>query len=176
MKKIILSLMVCSTVLFSCKSNSDDPKGVLKSFFEALSKSDIATARKFATDESKTMLDMMEMGMKMSKEAKKENDKFAIDGMEFGEAKIEGDKAVVAVKEKKSGESTNYTLKKEKGAWKVAFDKSTMMATGMEKMGENGENAADSISKGLDEIKNMDMDSLKGEVNEAMKSLDTTKP
>ncbi len=175
MKKIILSLLVCSTVLFSCKSGGDNPTTVLKSFFEALSKSDVANARKFATEESKSMLDMMEMGMKMSKEAKKENDKFTVDGMEFGEPKIDGDKAVVAVKEKKSGESTNYTLKKEKGAWKVAFDKASMMSTGMEKMNEKGINPTDSIAAGLDEIKKMDMDSLKGEVNEAIKSMDTMK-
>jgi uncharacterized protein YaaN involved in tellurite resistance len=54
--------------------------------------------------------------------------------MEFGETKIEGDKATVSVKDKKSGESTAYTLKKEGGDWKVAFDKATMTQMGTDKM------------------------------------------
>ena len=48
--------------------------------------------------------------------------------------KIEGDKATVPVKDKKSGETTNYTLKKEGGSWKVAFDKATMTQMGSDKM------------------------------------------
>ena len=176
MKKIFFAFAVCSSLLFGCKSGgNNDPKGVLTSFFDALSKNDVATARKFATEESKSMLDMMEMGMKMSKESEKDNAKFTVANLEFGETKIDGDKAVVPVKEKTSGEMMNYTLKKEKGDWKVAFDKTSMMSMGMEKMNEKGINPADSLTQGLEELKNVDMDSLKGEVGEALKSLDSIK-
>jgi hypothetical protein len=46
--------------------------------------------------------------------------------------------AKVPVKEKKSGETTDFTLKKEDGAWKVAFDKSTLMGMAQKKMKEHG--------------------------------------
>lgn len=172
MKKIAIVLSVCTSILFSCKSGGGDPKATLNNFFSALSKNDVANARKYATEDSKSMLDMMETGMKMSPEAKKENAKFIPDNMEFGEAKIEGDKATVTVKEKKSGESTTYTLKKEKGEWKVAFDKNSIMSIGMQKMGEKGINVSDSISNSADKI---NIDAIKADVDKAVKSLDSVK-
>ncbi len=154
MKKILLPLLVFSTVLFfgSCKSGGGDPKAVLTEFFDALSKKDIAAARKLATEESKSMLDMMEMGMKMDASSK-ETDKYNKDKMSFGEPKIEGDKATVAVKEKDSGETMNFTLKKEKGSWKVAFDKASMMEMGMEKAKEKGVDVSEKMNEAMDKIK-----------------------
>ncbi len=174
MKKFILACLVLSTaVFFSCSnSGSGNPKAVLSDFFDALSKKDIATARKFATEESKSMLDMMEMGMKMDTNSK-ETDKYDKSKMEFGEPKIEGDKATIAVKEKGSGETLNFTLKKEKGDWKVAFDKASMMSMGMEKMQEKGINPTDSITKAMEEIKDLNMDSLREGMQEGMKMLDS---
>jgi hypothetical protein len=65
----------------------------------------------------------------------------------------------------------NFTLKKEKGDWKVAFDKATMMGNAMEKMNEKGINVNDSLSKAMDELKDMNIDSLK-EKMQAMDSVD----
>ncbi len=174
MKKFLFAALLLSPVLFfSCNSGGGgDPKAVLSQFFEALSKKDIATARKLATEDSKSMIDMMEMGMKMDKDSK-DTDKFDKSKMEFGEAKIDGDKATIAVKETTSGETLTYSLKKEKGSWKVAFDKASMMSMGMEKMNEKGINAPDSIGKAMDELKNLNMDSLKEGMQEGMKVLDS---
>ena len=161
MKKIMFPLaLLGGIVLYSgCKGGgSGDPKKTLEAFFDALAKKDIEAARKLATAESKSMLDMMEMGMKMAKDDTKETDKYDKTKMEFGEPKIEGDKATIAVKEKASGESTNFSLKKEGGEWKVAFDKASMMQMGMEKINEKGgidslakdiETNADSLSQGI---------------------------
>jgi hypothetical protein len=74
--------------------------------------------------------------------------------MEFGDAKVEGDKATIAVKDKNSGELLNYTLKKEDGAWKVAFDKATMMKMGTDKMKEKGMDMND-LNKGMDSASKM---------------------
>lgn len=175
MKKILFAIVMLSTVsLFSCNSGGGDPKAVLGQFFDALSKNDIEAARKLATKDSKQMIDMMEMGMKMAKD-KKESDKFKKENMEIGEAKIDGDKAVVPVKEKESGESLNYTLKKEDGGWKVAFDKASVMSMGMEKMQEKGMNPADSLDKAMDKLKDMNMDSIKDKMKEGMEKLDSAK-
>jgi hypothetical protein len=136
MKKLIFGILAFATMsLMSCKSGGD-PKGVLLSFFDALSKKDIPTAKKYATKDSESMLGLMEMSMKNGGTDKK--DDFDKSKMEFGDPKIEGDKATVAVKDKTSGETTNFILKKENGDWKVAFDKATMMQMGQDKMKEKG--------------------------------------
>ena len=167
MKKFLMAAVVVCTASFltSCNStDSSNPKSVLMSFFDALEKKDIGAARKLATAESKSMLDMMEMGMKMGGDKKEGDGKYDKSKMEFGEAKIEGDKATVAVKEKTSGETTNFTLKKEGGGWKVAFDKSSMMNMGMDKMKEKG---MDKMDEGMDKMKES-MDSLGGKMKEMM--------
>ncbi|MEO7314970.1 MAG: hypothetical protein ABIW47_07285 [Ginsengibacter sp.] len=43
------------------------------------------------------------------------------------DAMIDGDRATINIKEKDSGEETNFILKKEDGAWKVAFDKASFI-------------------------------------------------
>lgn len=171
MKKILLAAIAAMMMMFvGCKTGGGDPKTVLSQFFTALSKKDMASARNLATTESKSLLDMMEMAMKTDT---KETDKFDLTKMQFGEAKIEGDKATVPVKETTSGETLNYTLKKEGGSWKVAFDKSSMMTMGMDKMKEQGVNVSDSIGNVLDELKHLDNDSLKEKMMEGMKALDS---
>ncbi len=175
MKKILLAILAFSTLTFiGCNSAGGDPKATLSQFFEALSKKDMEGARKLATKDSKSMIDMMEMGMNMAKD-KKDTEKFDKANMEFGEAKIDGDKATVSVKEKTSGETLNYILKKEDGAWKVAFDKASVMSMGMDKMNEKGINPTDSIGKAMDELKNMDLDSLKDGMKKGMEMLDSAK-
>lgn len=174
---MILAVLVISTsLMFSCKTNSGDPKMVLSSFMEALAKKDMEAARKLATTDSKTMLDMMEMGMKNEKST--DSKKYDMANMEFGEPKIDGDRATVPVKEKTSGETINYALKKENGAWKVAFDKASLMGTVTDKLSEKGmdmKGAMDSLSKGMEKIKDIDMDSLKESMDQGMKSLDSLK-
>ena len=95
--------------------------------------------------------------------------------MEIGEAKIDGDKAVVPVKEKTTGETLNYNLKKEDGGWKVAFDKASVMSMGVEKMNEKGINPADSINAAMDKLKDINLDSLKDGMKKGMDALDTVK-
>lgn len=176
MKKLFaVAVILSSLFLAGCNSaGKGDPKTVLMGFFDALTKKDISGARKLATNESKNMLDMMEMGMKMGGD-KKDEGKYDKAKMEFGDAKIEGDKATVAVKEKTTGETTNFTLKKESGDWKVAFDKSSMMNMGMDKMKEKGMDM-DSLKNGMDKLKNMNLDSLGDKVKEGLEKVeDATK-
>lgn len=169
MKKILLAAMAGLLVLtIGCKSGGGDPKIVLSSFFEALAKNDMAKARTLSTADSKSLLDMMEMAMKTDA---KETQKFNPANMQFGEAKIDGDKATIPVKEMASGETMNYSLKKESGDWKVAFDKNSLMTMGMEKMKQEG--LQDSVGNVLEELKNIDTDSLKASMNEGMKILDS---
>ena len=138
MKRIFLAVAIIVIFAAGCKTEgSSDPKGVLTSFITALSEKDIEGAKKHATKESEAMLGMIQMTMSMVPDSSKDK-MYDKNNMEYGEPVITGDKAVVPVKDKKSGQTTNYTLKKENGAWKVAFDKATMTDMGKDKMKENG--------------------------------------
>ncbi len=167
---ILMTLMVA--ILFSCNSNEGDPKAVLSQFFDAMAKKDIAKAKGLATEESKSLLDLMEVGLKMDTSSNEIN-KYDQSRMEFGEPVIVGDKATVSVKEKNSGESLSFSLKKEKGSWKVAFDKASMINMGMEKMKESGTTVSDNIEKAMKELSQSELDSLKKGFSNSMKTLDS---
>jgi len=138
MKKIILAgLTVSIIILAGCKSGGGDPKMVLSSFFDAMLKKDFTTVKKLSTKDSESMLGMMQMAMQQMPDTS-QTMKFNRDNLEMGDAVINGDMATVPVKEKKSGETTDFTLKKEGGDWKVAFDKSTSMGMAQKKMKEHG--------------------------------------
>ncbi len=81
------------------------------------------------------------------------------------------------VKEKITGETLNYNLKKEQGAWKVAFDPaSLMMGIMTEKMVEKGLNPTsviDSLEDGMDRLKSVSIDSLKNSMEGGMKAFDS---
>ena len=180
MKKLLLVLFAfLALYISSCKSGGSDPKTVLTGFFDAMAKKDIAAARKLATADSKGMFDLMEMGMKMEKNTMddKTDEQFDKSKMEMSEAKIEGDKATVNVKEKKSGESINFILKKEGGDWKVAMDMATMMTMGAEKMKEKGMNDEQmgNMQEEMEKFKNMSADSLKMMMDKGMQALDSIK-
>ena len=138
MKQLILSVITVSLLfLAGCKSKNSDPKAVLTTFFAAIAKKDFTTVKSVTTKDSEGMMGMMQMAMQNMSDTT-ETDKFSTDNMEIGDAVINGDVATVPIKEKKSGETTDFTLKKEDGAWKVAFDKSTLMGIAQKKMKEHG--------------------------------------
>ncbi len=138
MKKIIISAFAVSLmILAGCKTGGGDPKAVLTNFFDALAKKDFTAVKKYTTKDSEGMLSMMQMGMERIPDTS-ETMKFNRENLELGDAVINGDVATVPVKEKRSGETTDFTLKKESGDWKVAFDKSTLMEMAQKKMKEHG--------------------------------------
>ena len=137
MKQIVFfAFILIGSSMIGCKS-SNDPKGVLMNFMDAMTKKDFTSAKKYATKESDAMLGMLETMMKMSPDSSKDK-KFDKDNLEYGDAKIDGNKATVPVKNRQSGETTNYTLKKEDGQWKVAFDKASMGGDKMKTTGSEG--------------------------------------
>ena len=180
MKKLLVVLLAFSALyISSCKSSGSDPKVVLTGFFDAMAKKDIAAARKLATADSKAMFDLMEMGMKMKDNTMedKTDAQFDKSNMEMGEAKIDGERATVNVKEKKSGEAVDFVLKKENGEWKVAMDMATMMSMGAEKMKEKGMNDEQmgELNEKMEAFKNMSADSLKMMMDKGMKAMDSLK-
>ena len=182
MKNIFLLIVTACVVIFAgCKSGGGDPKTVLNHFFDALASKNIDEAKKYVTKDSEGMLGMVQMGMNnmpdsaQTKMYKKEN-------MDMGDAVINGDRATVPVKDKKSGEVTDFVLKKESGEWKVAFDKSTLMEMAQKKMKEHSmdkqmNGAMDSLHEKMKNISKEDMehaqkmmDSAKKLMNEMQKN------
>lgn len=179
MKRILMAAVVLATVTFAgCNAGGGDPKAVLLAFFEAMSKKDFVAAKKLATKDSESMFSMIEMAAKMGGKESKNEMNFEKDKMVFGEPKIEGDKATVEVKDKEKGEGVNFTLKKEGGSWKVAFDKASMMQMGMEKMNEKGMDATavmDTVTSGLNKLKEMNIDSITDKMKEGINQIEKNK-
>ena len=179
MKKIIVSVATASIlILAGCKSGGGDPKVVLTKFFDALSKKNIDEAKKYVTKDSEGMMGLVQMGMQNMGNKSNEMVNYEKENIELGTAAIDGDKATVPVKDKKSGETTDFTLKKESGAWKVAFDKSTLMEMAQKKMKEHGMGSMNNgMNDSLGSINNrslQSMDSVSHEdMKEAQKMLDS---
>ncbi|MEO9003334.1 MAG: DUF4878 domain-containing protein [Ginsengibacter sp.] len=173
MKKIILLVSTALVVFMSsCNSNNGNPKEVLGHFFDAMSHKNIEEAKKYVTKDSEGMMGMMQMGMKNMDNKDQDNDMFLQkENMDIGNAVINGDRATVPVKDKKSGETTDFVLKKEGGAWKVAFDKSTLMEMGQKKMKEHGMDTGGEM-----DMKNMNLDSMQDKMNKAMDSMKAAMP
>lgn len=173
MKKLLYAVYLLSIVtMVSCKTDDGgNPNEVLSQFFDAMAKRDTAKIRILTTEESSSMISMMTTGLAMT-DTGKVMDKYDKSKMEFGKPIINGDNAKVPVKDKASGETVNFPMKKVNGKWKVAFDKSSVMEMGMEKIKDGDMNMSDSLQKGMEEMKNMNMDSM---MNEVKKSMDTNK-
>lgn len=139
MKKILILMPAVLFLIAGCNSGgtTGNPKEVLSSFFTALSKKDVESAKKYVTADSQGMLSMMQMSIK-NMEAPNGTDQFNPDKITIGDATIDGEEAQVPVTEKSSGEAVNFILKKEKGDWKVAFDLNTLARMAQQKMKEKG--------------------------------------
>ena len=152
MKKIIIITLAALVVVFSgCQTGGGEtPKEVLTHFFNSIAKKDFTTAKKYATSDSEGMLSMMEMGMQNMENSHADKMLELIQNMEMNNVVINGDSALVTVKDKKSGESSDFLLKKEKGNWKVAFDMATLMGMANRKMKEHGMKGMDSLGESFD--------------------------
>lgn len=180
-------------LIVSCnnKGAGSDPKAVLVEFMKRLSEKDIDGAAKLATKDSKAALDMMkkaiDMGEKMKGEVKEEEDPTAdFKDVEIGEAKINGETALVPFKSKKEKESIDFPLKKEDGAWKVDFSMATLMKMGKDKAGaesgigmdgmtEDGKDvnvSAEDLQNGMQAVDSIMKDP---KTQEAMKALEKLK-
>jgi hypothetical protein len=181
MKKIIVIIIAAFVVILpGCKSGSGtNPKEVLNHFFDALSKKDINEAKKYATKDSDGMLSMMQMGMQNMNNDHADKMMGMINNMQMGDATIMGDKATVPVKDKKSGETTDFLLKKEDGEWKVAFDMATLMDMANKKMKEHGMNGMGNMNGSDSAGVNESIDSanlhLKEKMDRAQKLMDSLK-
>lgn len=179
MKKIQFTFLItgiCALLIAGCKGKdsvaSDDPKAVITAFFDKMAKKDIDGAAKLCTKESQSTLDIIKKGMDAAESmksdtAKKEEEDFK--DMVVGDAKIDGDKATVAVSNKKDKKTVDFPLKKENGSWKVDFTMGTLMKMGMDEASKNGEDLFKDDS-GKDTL-NMDLDKMGDTLNKELQKI-----
>ena len=162
MKKINLGLIAFAMIILAgCKtSDAGDPKVVLIKFFDAIGKKDVDEAKKYVTKDSEGMMGLVQMGMQ-SMDGKGDGMlNYGKENIEVETAVIDGDKATVPVKDKKSGEMTDFTLRKESGAWKVAFDKSTLMEMAQKKMKEHKTDMHKEMTDTVPQMDSLDKESM----------------
>jgi hypothetical protein len=156
------------------------PKEVLVAFFERLAKKDIDGATKLATKDSKSTMEMMKKGLDMAEKMKdqikdaKEDPTEEFKNMEVGEAKINGDVATVAVKNKKKDQEVEFPLKKEGGAWKVDFSMATLMKMGMDEKNKRAGEMGDDDS--MDRMDGTDSASIRKGLEMMDSALKTVDP
>lgn len=179
MKKMISMLFLGVLVIgTSCNSGlgiaGNDPNSVLEKFLNALGKKDMEEAKKYVTKESESFVNMMKMGISMAGE--NDNQIYKEENVVISDAVIDGDRATINVKDKNSGEGSNFILKKEDGAWKVAFDKASFMEMSGQKMEEGDLQkmqdgfSGKTLEEATDAIQNMNKEDIK-KAGEAMDSL-----
>ena len=180
--KYILSL-VTILVLVGCKSDLATPKGTVSAFIEAMKKGDIEGVKKLITKSDLSLLNTAESLAKtfgqdataMTEKIKKEFiEKSKTVSYTVKDEKIDGDKAEVNVEVKESDKTTTqpFQLLKEDGNWKISFTSTGLnMANKDGNMNNENINIADSIKKGLEQLKNINPDSLKAMMKDGFEKL-----
>ena len=138
MKSFLSSKLLPAIFLLvvACNTPKEDPAAAVKAFYDALAVKDFEKARQYATQESKTMLELIESMSQMAAGIMSEDDDFEkMKKAIIGPAEIEGDKA--SVKVQIGEEETIVKLIKENGEWKVALDKETLKESLEEKSNES---------------------------------------
>ncbi|MFM7813096.1 MAG: hypothetical protein ACKO66_01115 [Flavobacteriales bacterium] len=123
MKRTVISAFAIAFawMMTSC-SGGDTPKVVATKFLTASSENNYDEAKKYATEETGQVLDLVaSMAKTMGGDTKKEKETF-----EVISEKIEGENATVTYK--KAGDDAEQTLKLKKvsGDWKVSMSKEDM--------------------------------------------------
>jgi hypothetical protein len=180
--KYILSLLTAAILFMGCKSDANSPKGTVTTFIEAMKKGDIEGVKKLLTKADLSLMNTAEAAAKLFTKDNDIVDKMKAEFIEKSknvtytvkDEKIDGDKADVNVDIKENDKTTTQAFKllKEEGNWKISFT-----STGLGMGGKSGDmnmdniNIADSIKKGLDEFKKINMDSLTGSMKEGIEQL-----
>lgn len=122
----MLCMMVISFSLFSgCKTQKTGPKEITMKFLHAIQQSNYDKAKKYATADSKSMLDALAAFQKMLPEDSRE--KFETSKITITQIKNNDSLTVVTYKSDQDTTLKTLNLKNRKGTWRVAFTKETVL-------------------------------------------------
>jgi hypothetical protein len=125
MNKLTISLATLLVGFLAACGGGDSPKSVAEHFLKSMNSMDFEGAKKYGTEDTDKLLDMMSGFAKMVPDSMKANEtKFEITG-----EKIEGDKATVTYKEEGREGEIPLSLVRVDGKWKVSMSKESMSGT-----------------------------------------------
>lgn len=107
-------------LLFAC-TGGDSPKSVSEKYLKAIGAYDFDAAKKYGTEDTGKLLDIMNGFAKMVPDSTKNNINFTI-----LDERIDGDKAVVVYKEEGEDGETSLSLLRVEGKWKVNMTKESI--------------------------------------------------
>jgi len=147
-------LLVACLLCFACACNNatGNPKDALGSFLAAMQDNNYEEAKKFATDDSQSFLNMLD------KDGNQTNNVYKDKKYEITHVEATGDDAKATV-QFKGNTSVNFHLKNEHGAWKVQFNLSAMMDMVKDLIKMKGVDIDKEVNQALDSIK-INLDSL----------------
>jgi|GEM_PF-1107682 len=137
LKQIALAALVA--LIVAC-GGGDTPKSVAENFLKALNKMDYEAAKKYGSEDTGKLLDMMSGFAKMMPDSAKKERSF-----EIKDEKIEGDKATVTYTESGEEGIQSLNLVKVEGKWKVSMSKDSMNGEGSGSM-DSGATTTDTSS------------------------------
>ena len=128
-------------IIFAACTGSDTPHSLAEKFLKAMSIQDYETAKKYGTEETEKLLEMMSGFKKMSADSAGKDLKF-----EIIREKIEGDNAIIYYKEEGKEGELQLPIVKEEGKWKVLLSKESINSS-------EGVNSLDSGATNTDTLK-----------------------
>jgi hypothetical protein len=115
-------IILAIAVLFYACSSSDSPRSVAEKFLKAMGTQDFETAKKYGTEETEKLLDMMSGFSKMSADTVAKKDmKFEITNED-----ISGDNAIIYYREEGRDGELQLPMVKMDGKWKVLLSKESI--------------------------------------------------
>lgn len=120
-----LVLIFSAVLTFAACQRRANPKEVSLKFLTAIQHANYSEAKKYATDDSKAMLDALSSFQKMLPEASREkikNERFMVE-----DVKTNDSIAIVTYSSNTDTVGKTLKLKMEGGQWKVAFTKETIL-------------------------------------------------
>ncbi len=132
---------------FGCGSSSS-PKQVLAKFLTAMEHGDFKEAKKYATADSQSFLNMIGDNSSGSADVYKDQDLIVTDNVV-----INGSEADVEVKTTSGGTGMNFHLQKENGNWKVSFNMGSLLNTAIDAIKKAGPDVQKDVKKALDSLK-----------------------
>jgi hypothetical protein len=116
----IVSAIFVIIILTAC-AGKDNPRSVADKFLKSMSTEDFETAKKYGTEETEKLLDMMTGFKKMSADSTHKDLKF-----EITREQVDGDKATVFYKEEGKPGELQLPMMKVDGKWKVLLSKESI--------------------------------------------------
>lgn len=121
MKNNLIKIIVVVIMAFVIGCSGNSPKSVAGNFLKAMNKMDFEGAKKYGTEDTGKMLDMLSGFMKMMPDSSKKETH-----SEIISETIEGDKATVTYKDEKNEGEQVLNLVKIDNQWKVSMNKDNL--------------------------------------------------